>query len=69
MNKELQLFARAKIIDGLSQLPEAHQMIFKRMYSNNNLEADIETVVAKMPDDKLDWAMTQIQNTLKKVWQ
>jgi hypothetical protein len=64
MNKQLQTFARDTLKHGLSQLPESNQLIFKRMYSHNNLELSIEDVVDAMPVDTLDWAMTQVQNSL-----
>jgi hypothetical protein len=35
------------------------------MYAQGNLDADIDNVVDLMPADKLDWAMTQVDNTLR----
>ena len=67
MNSDIQAFAREQIKDGLARLPESHRMFFKRMYSHDNLEADINDVVDSMPDEKLDWAMQQVQNTLNKL--
>ncbi len=66
MNKQLQEFARKTLLEGLNRLPEKNQMVFKCMYSNDNLKASIGDVVANMPADKLDWAMEQIENTLNK---
>lgn len=63
MNKELQDYARSKIKEGLSILTDGHRMLFKRMYSPNDLGKDIGAVVDDMPTDKLDWAMQQIENT------
>ena len=40
-------------------------MLFKRMYSPNNLDLDIEDIVDSMPEDRLDWAMTQVYKTLE----
>lgn len=41
-------------------------MVFKRMYANPlELKKPIDEVVDSMPSNKLDWAMTQVQNTLK----
>jgi hypothetical protein len=36
------------------------------MYSNDNLEMDINDVVDKMDEEKLDWAMQQVERTLNK---
>lgn len=52
---------------GLAQLPEDWQTMFKRMYSHGHLDADINDVVDSMPDDKLDWAMQQVEESLKKL--
>lgn len=66
MNKQLQEFARSTILKGLNKLPASNQMVFKYMYSSDNLEASLETVVANMPADELDWAMQQVENSLNK---
>ena len=66
MNNELQKFARSQILNGLMRLkPECHTL-FKRMYSNKNLEADLETVVSRIPEDRLDCAMQQVIRSLEK---
>lgn len=65
MNSSLANYARQKIKEGLSQLSEGHQMKFKRMYSHNNLKLSIEDIVKNMPEEKLNWALTQVQNSLK----
>ncbi len=65
MNKQLQDFARAELKKGLSQLADKHHMVFKRMYSHENLALPIGDVVDKMDADNLDWAMQQVQGSLK----
>ena len=67
MNKSISDFTRQQIKEGLKQLPYNWQMMFKRMYSHNNLDCDIVTVVDNMPDEKLDWALSQVENSLKKI--
>jgi len=67
MNNQIQDFARQSIKDGLVQLPQEQQMMFKQMYSHNNLKADINTVIINIPEDKLDWAMQQVERSLKKL--
>lgn len=66
MNVQLQNYARDTIKEGLAQLPEGWQRVFKQMYAHGNLELSIEEVVDQMPDDKLDWALSQVSNSLKK---
>ncbi len=66
MNKQLENFARKFLKEGLAQLPESNQMLFKRMYSKN-LEANVDDVVDGMPEDKLDWAMQQVERSLDKI--
>jgi len=67
MNEQLRSFARQQLKDGLAQLPMGWQMVFKRMYSPKNLELLVNEVVDAMPDDKLDWAMQQVQSSLVKL--
>lgn len=45
MNEQLKNFARQQLKDGLKQLPENWQTMFKRMYSHNSLELPIDEVV------------------------
>ena len=66
MKKQLQDFARQTIKDGLAKLPKSNSMFFKRMYSHDNLEADINDVIDAIPEDKLDWAAQQVERTLAK---
>ena len=67
MNKILQDHARSYLKDHLKLLTENHRHTFKLMYSYNNLELPIEDVVDQMPEDKLDWAMQQVQRSLVKL--
>lgn len=66
MNSYLQEYARDNLKKWLGKLPEENQLIFKRMYSHKDLSLDINEVVDNMEEDKLDWAMQQVQNTLNK---
>jgi hypothetical protein len=54
--------------DMLNDCTEAQQLIFKRMYSHNNLELSINEVVDKMDKSKIDHATYQVENTLKKLF-
>ena len=66
MNETLKNFGREELKKGLSKLPESWQLRFKQMYSHKNLNADINDVVDNMPEDKLDWAMQQVERSLEK---
>jgi len=66
MNDQLQNFARISLKVGLSKLPETWQYKFKQMYSHGNLDANINDVVDNMPEEKLDWAMQQVNTSIKK---
>ena len=65
MNANLQAHARKTILEGLSKLPDKNVQFFKRMYSSDDLERDINLVVAEMSEDSLSHAMDQIERTLK----
>jgi len=67
MNKQLQDFARNAILKGVKQLPKDWQQLFKRLYSHDNLTISIDALVANMPEEKLDWAMQQIEQSLEKI--
>lgn len=66
MNTKIQDFARSILKGGLSKCTEAEQLIFKRMYSHENLDRDINDVVDNMEEEKLDWAMQQVDRSLAK---
>jgi len=65
MNTELETIARDKLKERIVLLPEAWQHRFKQMYFFKDLKEDILVVVDKMPSEKLDWAMTQVSNSLE----
>jgi hypothetical protein len=67
MNKTLEQFARNQLKEGMAKLPEGHQHTFKLMYANGDLSMDINTVIDKMPAEKLDWAMEQVERSIKKI--
>lgn len=66
MNKKLEKFARDDLKTGLAKLTEEQQLVFKRMYSQKNLDAAINDIVGSMPEDKFDWAMEQVDRTIAK---
>ena len=66
MNNQLQSYARQNLKDGLAQLPNSNQLLFKRMYANGDLSLQINEVVDLMEEDKLDWAMQQVERSLAK---
>lgn len=67
MNKTNEEFLRSEILQNLLLLPVEWQTMFKRIYSHKNRDASIETCVTNMPVEKLDGALTQIENSLKKL--
>ena len=66
MNEDLLIFAKTKLIDGLKKCNKDQQFLFKRMYSHDNLDREIEDVVDLMDHEKIDWAMQQVQRTVLK---
>lgn len=48
------------------QCTDKQQLLFKQMYSHKNLELPMDKVVENIPEEKLDWAIIQCENTLKK---
>ena len=74
MNETLQQFARQTLKDQLALCTEAQQRKFRLMYGRaggrrtvGDTEAmTINDVVEEIPAERLDWAMQQVQNTIKK---
>lgn len=67
VNEILKNTAKDYLKTNLLKLPESNQLLFKRMYSHENLDASIDEVVDNVPEDKLDWAMQQVERTLSKL--
>lgn len=66
MNGTVSEFTRKEIIQGLNQLPDSWVKMFNRMYNHKNLDASIEETVNAMPEEKLDWALSQVENSIFK---
>ena len=72
MNEQLRSFARETILTGLRQVRPHQQRVFRLMYARNEGKRSVEDaeampledVVMEIPDNKLDWAMVQIERTL-----
>lgn len=57
---------REEIIKVLSDCTEEQQLLFKRMYSHNNLSLSIDEIVKLMDEDSLDRALDQCVRTMDK---
>jgi len=66
MNNQLKNYARKTLKEGLDKCTETQQLLFKRMYSPGNLDASIKDVIDLIPEEKLDWAMQQVEQTIRK---
>jgi len=66
MNTKLKDFAKEELKSNLMLCTKAEQHLFKRMYSHGNLELSIDDVVDNMPEEKLDRAMQQVEQTIAK---
>jgi hypothetical protein len=66
MNSTIEKFTRQSIKDALAKCNGEQVHLFKRMYAHKDLSTPINDVVDKMPIEKLDWALTQCETTIKK---
>ena len=76
MNETLKTAATDILKGLLAQCTDEQQLIFKRMYSSENIvnlkeeskwaHVPINEVVDNMDEDKLDWAITQCERTVEK---
>lgn len=64
-NEAIINFTKNEIKSGLEKLNDGCQLLFKRMYSHNNLNATIQEAVDGMDIEKLDWALSQVQRSLQ----
>lgn len=65
MNATLSLQIRTAILELLTQCTEKQQLIFRRMYSHKDLDAELSAIVLHdMPDEKLDHAFSQVERTV-----
>ena len=65
-NETIKNVAKEMLKNLLSKCTDGQQLMFKRMYCHENLESPINEVVDQMVDDKIDWAMTQVERTVEK---
>ena len=66
MDSTLEKFARETLKEELKKCTEGECLMFKRMYSHNNLSLPLSEIVDTMSRNQLDWALTQVENTLNK---
>lgn len=59
---------RTEIKRILNLLSDVNQTTFKRMYSHNDLDRDINLVVDEMPNKQLDWALKQCEVTYHRIF-
>lgn len=67
MNKTVEEFTRQQIKEKITTLPQGWVDKFVRMYAGSNTNKTINEVVDEMPVKKLDWALTQVENSQKKL--
>jgi hypothetical protein len=65
-NKTLIAAGRKILKDLLPKCTEAEQHMFKRFYSNDDLARSVEEAIDNMDPDRIDWAITQVENALSK---
>ena len=61
MNKKQKI---QKIIEGLDLCTKEQQDIFLKLYKNFSDSPDYKEVVKALPARRLDWALTQVLNTI-----
>lgn len=66
MNITLRNAANKILLGLLKECNEDQKLLFIRMYSKDNTNLSIEDVVNNMTDNKIDWAITQCENTIKR---
>ncbi len=65
MNEQTVIFMRQTLLEGLNKCTDKQVLFFKRLYAGDAKTKSIEFIVSNMPAAKLDWAMQQVERTLK----
>ena len=66
MDKTVIEFYKTSIINGLSKCTRSQMDLFRRMYGYGmNVDCDIKDVVMNISQEKLDWALQQVNATIK----
>ena len=52
----------------LPKLEQGNRNMFNRMYSPNDLDAAVDTVVDQIPDRQVSWALVQVKNTYHAIF-
>lgn len=66
MNKEIEDYSRKLVLEKLEQITTPQFIVFKRMYSSRNMDATKEQVAKNMNYEKINHALTQLDNTITK---
>lgn len=64
MNRKLARFAKQQLREDLQKCTDDQRHLFKRLYGDPN--DDIEDVIDNMNQGDLEWAVTQVENTLNE---
>jgi len=68
MTRVLHKKKRDKIKYILSRLEDSNRLMFNRMYSPNDLEQDINITIDNLPNNRVDWALTQCKNSYHQIF-
>jgi hypothetical protein len=52
----------------LPKLEQDNRNMFNRMYSPEDLNAEVNTVVDQIPDHQVGWALVQVKNTYHAIF-
>ena len=67
MNNTMASYAKEYIKKWIVKLPEGYQRKFRHIYSEDNRELPMETIIDNIPSEHLDHAVTIIENSLNKL--
>lgn len=66
-NETLINASREILLDLLLQLEDKHRAFFIKMYFHKNQDISIEDAVENLPVERIDWAISQAESTLRKM--
>ena len=67
MNDILEKFARQWLKDNIKKIPISWELKFRHLYTSGDFHKPINIIIDEIHPDRLDWAMEQVQNSIKKL--
>lgn len=66
MDRNFKEVVRESLTIGVYLLTDDQKALFRKMYGHGMGDATFEEIIARIPGDKLDWALRQVVRTIAR---